>query len=67
MAGAMNILDRIAQYQQKWLERLNQMDDHHILKQVWNYNPKGWRGVQRSVGVTSASLPAWDQNKLFLV
>ena len=43
----MSIFDKIARYRLKWLEHLNRMDDCCISKQLRNYKPKGWRGVER--------------------
>ena len=41
----MSILDRIAQFWLNWWEYLYRMDDCCIPKQLWNYNPRGQRGV----------------------
>ena len=43
----MSILDRIAQYRLNWWEHLCRMDDYRIPKQLWNYKPRGRRGVGR--------------------
>ena len=42
-----SILDTIAQYRLNWWEHLCQMDDCRIPKQLWNYKPRGWKGVGR--------------------
>ena len=45
----MSILDRIAQYRLNCWEDLCRMDDCNIPKQLWNYKPRGRRGVGLSL------------------
>ena len=51
----MSILETIAKYWLNWWEHLCRMDDCRIPKQLWNYKPRGWRGVGGSTGVTSSN------------
>ena len=45
--NVMSILNRTAQYEIKWLEHFNQMDDCRIHKQLLHYKLRGQRGVER--------------------
>ena len=39
--GAENIVKKIKQYQEKWLQHIQRMDTNRIPKQALQYKPKG--------------------------
>jgi hypothetical protein len=39
--GAQNIVKKIKQYQEKWLQHVLRMDTNRIPKQALQYKPKG--------------------------
>jgi hypothetical protein len=45
--GAQKIVNKIKQYQEKWLQNLQRMDTNRLPKQALQYKPKGRRNVGR--------------------
>jgi len=45
--GADNIVKKIKQYQEKWLQHIQRMDTNRIPKQALQYKPKGRRNIGR--------------------
>jgi len=45
--GAQNIVKKIQQYQEKWLQHVQRMDTNRIPKQALQYKPKGRRNIGR--------------------
>ena len=45
--GAQNIVKKIKQYQEKWLQHVQRMDTNRIQKQALQYKPKGRRNIGR--------------------
>jgi len=45
--GAENIVKKIKQYQEKWLQHIERMDTNRIPKQALQYKPKGRRHIGR--------------------
>ena len=57
----MGILDMIAQYRLNWWEHLCRVDDCRIPKQIWNYKPRGRRGVGRPRSVSYTHLDVYKR------
>ena len=45
--GAQNIVKEIKQYQEKWIQYVQRMDENRIPKQALQYLPKGRRNIGR--------------------
>jgi hypothetical protein len=45
--GAQNIVKKIEQYQQKWLQHVQRMDKIKIPRQALHYRPNGQRNIGR--------------------
>jgi hypothetical protein len=42
-----SINEKITDYQNRWKDHINRMEDHRLLKQIRKYKPKGKRDVGR--------------------
>jgi len=45
--GALNIVNEIKQYQEKWLQHVQRVDTNRLPKQALQYKPKGRRNIAR--------------------